>query len=908
MFALYFCLLLIRLFVVLLCAPFFRWSGYGLQPRVCSPEKFLKYLVILSWGGLRGAVGLVLALVVSEETHLDSVLADRDPHYRQHVLLHTGGIVVLTTLVNAASLEKLIIWFGLADPTDTEEQLKISAKRFLVRKHHEIVEEYQNRQNYPDLASVDWKAVEKLVGTNQVLRDHSHHPDDDFSSFHHAWKENDFLGRYLVSLRCSYSSQFAHGLLSPLAYRQISWALGTAMDHCNDKQTPERDKKFEWGWIIEEGYLELPWWLGQAQKTLETKLFGMIFSESWRGTLVQKWSRHAHAMRMEIMLAVARAHDDTLRCEVYPDDAPVCVQTVMDESRCIKKMAENKYAELQYKMPDISCAVRTRQTCQMILNRFKEELDTLQSTAQITSAEFEHMEHSVFNKKLGLTYNLPAVGSAFEKKRRRSVDDNESVLGMLSGARSELHYYFSQADLLDLSSELAPETFKPGKDICLGTAGADELYIIVQGMVRVHKDESNVGDARMSLERGRNKLGDIQEHEDAHEQTQDTHEHPHPHSPRSPSITEVTSPKGAVKSNSNAPFAAASQQDPTKIYEMLLGAGCCINDVEFLLHDAGYESLNFGHVVAVTEVRLLRLRFADLRLRQVQYLAFLEKMWRNSGKALCARCPDRVNFQLPSAEWNWNTAALTHYAKDACITLRTPAFLIEGVVEDASHRVYQAFEFVQPFMADELVVLSESCKILQCSNTTKKAGTSRASIDVGPATTSAASSSVERRSLEMARPSLGNRLTSPELTPKSRRGARGVSLDMSRPTTNGVQMKHLSTILAANTLTKRSSPRHLPKPVSTSHKQSLDLEAAPAQFGTQVQRSERFELTQPPTRFDLQTPPPLQRMELSDISLSEVSSMKHPKQRLAELKELLEDELINKDEFDKQRAAILGSI
>ena len=33
--------------------------------------------------------------------------------------------------------------FGLADPTDTEEQLKKSAKRFLVRKHKEIVEEYQ---------------------------------------------------------------------------------------------------------------------------------------------------------------------------------------------------------------------------------------------------------------------------------------------------------------------------------------------------------------------------------------------------------------------------------------------------------------------------------------------------------------------------------------------------------------------------------------------------------------------------------------------------------------------------------------------------------------------------------------------------------------------------------------------
>ena len=42
----------------------------------------------------------------------------------------------------------------------------------------------------------------------QVLRDdHSSQSEDDFSSFHHAWEEHDFLGRYLVSLRCSYSGQ-----------------------------------------------------------------------------------------------------------------------------------------------------------------------------------------------------------------------------------------------------------------------------------------------------------------------------------------------------------------------------------------------------------------------------------------------------------------------------------------------------------------------------------------------------------------------------------------------------------------------------------------------------------------------------------------------------------------------------
>ena len=167
LFALYLCLLLIRLFVVLLCSPVLRYTGYGMQPRVCSQEKFIKYLLILSWGGLRGAVGLVLALVVSVDKHLAHTLYDRDPYYCQHVLLHTGGIVVLTTLINAASLEHLIIFFGLADPTDTEEQLEKSAKRYISRKHREVLRDLKNRQNYPDLANVDWKTVEVSFGVER---------------------------------------------------------------------------------------------------------------------------------------------------------------------------------------------------------------------------------------------------------------------------------------------------------------------------------------------------------------------------------------------------------------------------------------------------------------------------------------------------------------------------------------------------------------------------------------------------------------------------------------------------------------------------------------------------------------------------------------------------------------------
>ena len=48
-----------------------------------------------------------------------------------------------------------------------------SAKRFLIRKHSNIMVEFQNRGNYPDLASVDWKVAQQIVGMNTFL----HHLD-----------------------------------------------------------------------------------------------------------------------------------------------------------------------------------------------------------------------------------------------------------------------------------------------------------------------------------------------------------------------------------------------------------------------------------------------------------------------------------------------------------------------------------------------------------------------------------------------------------------------------------------------------------------------------------------------------------------------------------------------------------
>jgi NhaP-type Na+/H+ or K+/H+ antiporter len=91
-------IMIIRALVVFLFLPVLRRWGYGLS--------FAESLVLI-YGGLRGAVGLALALIVY---HNDDI----DTHTRELVLFHTAGIATLTLLVNGTTTGIVVDTLGLA--------------------------------------------------------------------------------------------------------------------------------------------------------------------------------------------------------------------------------------------------------------------------------------------------------------------------------------------------------------------------------------------------------------------------------------------------------------------------------------------------------------------------------------------------------------------------------------------------------------------------------------------------------------------------------------------------------------------------------------------------------------------------------------------------------------------------
>lgn len=89
---------MIRFLGILILLPLLRATGYSFT---------IKHVLLLAYSGLRGAVGLCLALMVKFNKDIDSKIRDQ-------VMFFTAGIVLLTLIVNATTAGLVVRKLGLA--------------------------------------------------------------------------------------------------------------------------------------------------------------------------------------------------------------------------------------------------------------------------------------------------------------------------------------------------------------------------------------------------------------------------------------------------------------------------------------------------------------------------------------------------------------------------------------------------------------------------------------------------------------------------------------------------------------------------------------------------------------------------------------------------------------------------
>ena len=138
----------IRFLAILSMFVFLRKLGYGLS---------FKQLIVLSYGGVKGAVGLLLALVVDLEHSIDQ-------RTRDLVVFHTGGIVFLTLIINGTTIRFLINKLGLSRVSRVQQRIMGVVLQMLERKGFKEARSLEIEKHFN---LFDWDIVKKRIAVNK---------------------------------------------------------------------------------------------------------------------------------------------------------------------------------------------------------------------------------------------------------------------------------------------------------------------------------------------------------------------------------------------------------------------------------------------------------------------------------------------------------------------------------------------------------------------------------------------------------------------------------------------------------------------------------------------------------------------------------------------------------------------
>lgn len=140
----YIALNLIRFAMIMLLYPVMKRLGYGLTRRES---------VILTWGGLRGALAMTLALMVSYTPAIPEDI-------RSQVLFFTAGIVTLTLCINATTMRALLNRLGLTHVPSARTMLAYRIEKLIRDNSEKYLEGLKKRDA---LEGANWHKVESYM-------------------------------------------------------------------------------------------------------------------------------------------------------------------------------------------------------------------------------------------------------------------------------------------------------------------------------------------------------------------------------------------------------------------------------------------------------------------------------------------------------------------------------------------------------------------------------------------------------------------------------------------------------------------------------------------------------------------------------------------------------------------------
>ncbi|MGE0079172.1 MAG: cation:proton antiporter [Bacteroidales bacterium] len=442
-----------RLGTIYVFYPIMRKIGYGLS---------LKDSIVLWWGGLRGAVGLALALIVAIEERIPVEV-------RSQVLSLTAGIVVLTSLINATTVKWLIDKLGLSNIGVIKAGLmQQSILQVRLSGEKEIDKLKENRF----MADANWEKVnEFLVDSYEIVEETKLFKIDDAVA--------ETRKRLLQKEKESYWRQFGLGMLSSDGVQLLSDQIDSLMDSGGKISLSARED------------IEMLW---HTPKTT-AKLQGIpLIGNFWKRRFFDRL-----AISYDCARAFVTAQEEGIKSlssliigfsmgEADSNKEAEMLSSIEDELNANRITGLTFLRNLKETYPDVCKAIETQLASRSLLNQQQEMVERLRKQGRLEPDEVERIEATIHAGMKRLLDTSPSIDFAFEAM---SVLLNTPGFERLS--RTELHAVIKMAQAKVYPAE--SKVYKEG-------AAFDGIYIVINGSAR-----SLAGDKLVAVKEATDSIG-----------------------------------------------------------------------------------------------------------------------------------------------------------------------------------------------------------------------------------------------------------------------------------------------------------------------------------------------------------------------------------------------------------------
>lgn len=356
LFVIYLATVIIRGVTILIFFPLLKRFGYGID---------LKNGFVLWYGGLKGAIGLALALIVAGAEQIPADI-------RNQILFYTAGIVALSSLINATTIGYFIKKLGLTNISTAQAKLNTNNQHFIHESSEGMIEKLKSDRF---MSGANWERVRNYLPKVEKIEG------DEKIETNPLWETRK---RLLNKEKGTYWKQFDDGLLGRDAVQTLSSSIDVMMDEDGEIALSERtDLEHLWktsGILNLLQKLKIPFLSKYAEKQFFNQL--SMSYECARG-LVTSQNELLKLLRSIMLSGSMDSSDITLTEEEGEQLEGEIYENRIQGLTFIRNLKES--------FPEIYSAIETRQAVRSLLNHERQTIKKLLAQRRVDNDEAEKL-------------------------------------------------------------------------------------------------------------------------------------------------------------------------------------------------------------------------------------------------------------------------------------------------------------------------------------------------------------------------------------------------------------------------------------------------------------------------------------------------------------------------------------